>query len=205
MIEKIKKIIQNPLAVLPMVGAILILISLFTPFAISRGEEGISISSQSNVWYWGFYQGLSQTFYLNIPFMLNIFFPMATGVLATLILIISIEYGLDEEKRKVFGELLFIFVVIIYLSITLNVKLIEYAFSIMPDLEAVHPLLGIYHSFWRYRLAGFGNFGISIANFLLILVSIISLSKSRKSFFYIEITIISIWIIGQFIFFPYIL
>jgi hypothetical protein len=200
MIEKIKTIVKNKIAILQMVGAILIIISLFTPFAISRGLEGISISSQSNVWYWGVYQEQDQTFFLNIPFMLNIFLPMAMVVFSILILILSIEFGLNGIKRKLFGELIFILIVLIYLSMTLIVKLIEYSFSLMPDLE---PVLMSHAPFWSYRLAGFGNFGLNIGMFLVIASSIISLMKSRKSFFYIEITIMSIWIISQLVFFPF--
>jgi len=192
MIEKIKIIVKNKIATLPIIGAILIVISLFTPFAISMGLEGISISSQSNVWYWGFYEAQDQLLLLNIPFMLNILLPMTTVVCAILILILSIEFGLNEIKRKLFGELLFIFIVLIYLSMTLTVKLIEYSFSLMPDLE---PVLMRYAPFWSYRIAGFGPFGINIAIFLVILGSFISLFESRKSFFYIEITVIVIWII----------
>ena len=196
MIEKIKIIVKNKIAVLPILGAVLILISLFTPFAISMGLEGISISSQSNVWYWGFYEGQDQLLLLNIPFMLNIFLPMIVAVLAILMLILSIEFGLNEIKRKLYGELLFIFIVLIYLSITLTVRLIEYSFSLMPDLEYVFfPTSGIYHSFWRYRLTGFGPLGINIAILLGIVGSFISLLESRKSFFYIEITVSVIWII----------
>ena len=123
--------------------------------------------------------------------MLNIFLPMTTVVIAILILIFSIDFGLNEIKRKLFGELLFIFIVIIYLSMTLTVKLIEYSFSLMPDLE---PVVMSYADFWRYRIAGFSTFGINIGIFLVLTGSIISLSKSRKSFFKIEITIITIWI-----------
>ena len=200
MIEKIKTIVKNKIAILPMLGAILIIISLFTPFAISMGLEGISISSQSNVWYWGVYQEQDQTIFLNIPFKLNIFLPIAMVVFAILILILSIEFCLNDIKRKLFGELIFIFIVLIYLSMTLIVKLIEYSFSLMPDLE---PFVTRHAPFWSYRLAGFGNFGLTIAMFLVIAGSIISLIKSRKSFFYIEITIMSIWIINQLVFFPF--
>ncbi len=192
MIEKIRIIVKNKIAILPILGAVLIIISLFTPFAISMGLEGISVSSQSNVWYWGFYEGQNQILLLNIPFMLNILLPMTTFVCAILILILSIEFGLNEINRKLFGELLFIFIVLIYLSMTLTVKLIEYSFSLMPDLE---PVLMTGAPFWHYRIAGFGPFGINIAIFLVIVGSLISLLESRKSFFYIEITVIVIWII----------
>ena len=90
MIEEIKTIVRNKIAILPMLGAILIIISLFTPFAISKGLEGISISSQSNVWYWGIYQEQNQIFFLNIPFMLNIILSTTMIIFATLILILSI-------------------------------------------------------------------------------------------------------------------
>ena len=197
MIEKIKTIVRNKIAILPMLGAILIIISLFTPFAISKGEEGISISSQSNVWFWGIYQEQDQIFSLNIPFMLNIILPTTMIIFATLILILSIEFGLNDLKKKLYGELIFIFIVLIYLSMTLTVRLIEYAFSVMPDLQ---PSLWKYAPFWSYRLGGFGNFGINIGIFLVVLGSIISLIESRKSFFYIEITILLIWIINYLIF-----
>ena len=197
MIEEIKTIVRNKIAILPMLGAILIIISLFTPFAISKGLEGISISSQSNVWYWGIYQEQDQIFFLNIPFMLNIILSTTMIIFVTLILILSIEFGLNDLKRKLFGELIFIFIVLIYLSMTLTVRLIEYAFSVMPDLE---PALWTNAPFWSYRLGGFGNFGINIGIFLVVLGSIISLIESRKSFFYIEITILLIWIINYLIF-----
>jgi len=198
MIDKIKTIVRNPLALIPLLSSILIIIALFTPFAISRGEEGISISSQSNVWYWGIYQEQGQIFSLTIPFMLNIVLSMIVLFFAILILILSIEFGLNNVNRKLYGELIFIFIVLIYLSITLNTKYIEYAFSIMPDLE---PVLGTYASFWQYRLQGFGNFGINITIFFVVVVSIISLIESKKSFFYIEIIIVVIWIISSSIFF----
>ncbi len=197
MIEEIKTIVRNKIAILPMLGAILIIISLFTPFAISKGLEGISISSQSNVWYWGIYQEQEQIFSLKIPLMLNIILSTTMIIFATLILILSIEFGLNDLKKKLYGELIFIFIVLIYLSMTLTVRLIEYAFSVMPDLE---PALWSHAPFWSYRLAGFGNFGINIGIFLVVLGSIISLIESRKSFFYIEITIILIWIISYLIF-----
>ena len=109
MIDKIKTILRNKLvnklALIPMLGSILIIIALFTPFAISKGIEGISISSQSNVWYWGIYQEQDQIFSLTIPFMLNIVLPMITLFFAILILIISIEFGLNKLKRKLYGKL----------------------------------------------------------------------------------------------------
>lgn len=191
-----KTIVMNKIAIFPMLGAILVMIALFTPFAISEGYEGISLSSQSNVWYWGIYQEQDQAFSLNIPFSLNVFLPMAILAFAILILILSIEYGLNNIKRKLFGELLFIFVVLIYLSMSLTVRLIEYTFSIMPGLvEIFYPGSGIYMPFWRYREAGFGIFGIGFGIFLVIVGSIISLAKSRKGFFYIEITVIGIWVL----------
>lgn len=198
MLEKIKTIVRNKIAILPMLGAILIIISLFTPFAISKGLEGISISSQSNVWFWGIYQEQDQIFSLKIPFMLNVVLSTTMIIFATLILILSIDFGLNDLKKKLYGELIFIFIVLIYLSMTLTIKLIEYAFSVMPDLE---PALWTHAPFWSYRLGGFGNFGMNIGIFLVVLGSIISLIESRKSFFYIEITIILIWIIINTIFF----
>lgn len=198
MIEKINKIVQNKIALLPMLGAILIIVSLFTPFAISEGLEGISISSQSNVWYWGIYQEQDQTAFLNIPFRLNIFLPMAMVVFAILILIFSVEFGLNNLKRKLFGEFIFIFIVLIYISMTLTVSLIEYSFSLMPDLE---PYVYLHAPFWRYRLSGFGNFGLNIAIFLVIAGCIISLIESRKSFFYVEITTLQFLVIRTFFIF----
>ena len=195
MIEKIKTTIRNKLvnklALIPMLGSILIIISLFTPFAISREIEGISISSQSNVWYWGIYQEQDQIFKLTIPFMLNIVLPMIVLIFAILILILSIEFGLNKLNKKSYGELIFIFIVFIYISMTLTIKLIEYAFSIMPDLE---PALFTYAPFWSFRLYGFGYFGIYIAIFLVVVGSIISLNESKKSFFYIEIITFLIFI-----------
>ena len=201
MIDKIKTIsrnkLVNKLALIPMLGSILMIISIFTPFAISEGLEGISISSQSSVWYWGIYQEQDQIFSLNIPFMLNIFLSMAMFAFAILILILSIEFGLNNLKRKLFGEVIFIFIVLILFSMTLTIRLIEYAFSLMPDLEPVYsPESGIYYAFWSYRLSGFGHFGISIAIFLVVIGSLIALVKSRKSFFYIEITAVIVWIIS---------
>ena len=64
----------------------------------------------------------------------------------------------------------------------------------MPDLVAV---LGAHAPFWSYRDAGFGNYGLGIAIFLVIVGSFISLVKSRKSFFYIEISIIAFWIFSN--------
>jgi len=96
-------------------------------------------------------------------------------------------------NRKLFGELIFIFIVLIYLSITLNLTLVEYAFSLMPDLEPFH---GRHAPFWSYRLQGFGNFGINIAIFLIVEGSIISLIESKKGFFYVEIITVLIWIIS---------
>lgn len=199
MIDKIKTILRNPLAVIPMLGSILIIIALFTPFAISMGEEGISISSQSNVWYWGIYQEQDQIFSLAIPFMLNTILPIIILFFAILILILSIEFGLDNLNKKSYGELIFIFIVLIYLSITLNVKFIEYAFSLMPDLE---PWIGTHAPFWAYRSQGFGTFGINIAIFLVVVGSIFSLIESKKSFFYIEIITVLIWIISPLILWP---
>ena len=198
MIEKIKTILRNKLvnklALIPMLGSILIIISLFTPFAISKGEEGISISSQSNVWYWGIYQEQDQIFSLAIPFRLNIVLPMVVLFFAILILIFSIEFGLNNLNRKLYGELIFIFIVFIFLSMTLTTRLIEYAFSLMPDLET---MMMTHAPFWAYRLQSFGTFGINIAIFLIGLGSIISLNQSRKSFFYIEIIVtVLIWIIS---------
>jgi len=186
MIEKIKTILRNSLALIPLLSSILIIISLFTPFAISKGEEGISISSQSNVWYLGIYQEQDQIFSLAIPFRLNIVLSMVVLFFAILILILSIDFGLNKLNRKLYGELLFIFIVLIYLSISLNIKFIEYAFSVMPDLE---PMLGRNAPFWAYRFQGFGTFGINIAIFLIGLGSIMALIESRKSFFYIGIII----------------
>jgi len=203
MIDKIKTIVRNKLvnklALIPLLGSILIIISLITPFAISMGVEGISISSQSNVWYWGIYQEQDQIFSLAIPFMLNIVLPMIVLFFAIMILILSIEFGLNNLNRKLYGELIFIFIVLIYLSISLNIKFIEYAFSLMPDLE---PSLGTNAPFWSYRLQGFGNFGINIAIFLVVVGSIISLIESKKSFFYLEIITVLIWIISPLILWP---
>jgi len=197
MIDKIKTILRDPLvnklALIPMLGSILIIIALFTPFAISKGVEGISISSQSNVWYWGIYQEQDQIFSLAIPFMLNIILPMIMLIFTILIFILSIEFGLNKLKRKLYGELIFIFNLLIYLSMVLTIKLIEYAFSLMPDLE---PMLGGSAPFWIYRLQSFGNIGINIAIFLIVVGSIISLIESKNDFFYIEIIAVIIWIIS---------
>jgi len=197
MIDKIKTILRDPLvnklALIPMLGSILIIIALFTPFAISKGVEGISISSQSNVWYWGIYQEQDQIFSLAIPFMLNIILPMIMLFFTILIFILSIEFGLNKLKRKLYGELIFIFNLLIYLSMVLTIKLIEYAFSLMPDLE---PMLGGSAPFWIYRLQSFGNIGINIAIFLIVVGSIISLIESKNDFFYIEIIAVIIWIIS---------
>jgi hypothetical protein len=114
------------------------------------------------------------------------------------IFILSIEFGLNKLKRKLYGELIFIFIVLIYLSMILTIKLIEYAFSLMPDLE---PVLFTYAPFWSYRLYGFGYFGIYIAIFLVVVGSIISLNESKKSFFYIEIITFLIWIFSTFFLF----
>jgi hypothetical protein len=198
MIDKIKTIVRNPLALIPLLSSILIIIALFTPFAISKGEEGISISSQSNVWYLGIYQEQDQIFSLAIPFRLNIVLSMVVLFFAILILILSIEFGLNNINRKSYGELIFIFIVLIYLSITLNIKFIEYAFSLMPDLE---PVMFTHASFWSYRLYGFGSFGINIAIFLIGLGSIISLNESKKSFFYIGIIVTVLILIFNLLFF----
>ncbi|MBA7575920.1 hypothetical protein ES708_17756 [subsurface metagenome] len=200
MIEKIKTILRNKLeliALIPMLGSILIIISLFTPFAISKGEEGISISSQSNVWYWGIYQEQDQIFSLTTPFMLNIVLSMIILLFAISIFILSIAFGLNKLKRKFYGELIFIFIVFIFLSMMLTIKLIDYAFSLMPDLEPFH---GRHHPFWSYRLEGFGIFGIYVAIFLVVGGSIISLIESKNSFFYLEIITFLIWIIISFLF-----
>ena len=202
MSDKIKTILRNPLALIPMLGSILIIIALFTPFAISKGEEGISLSSQSNVWYWGIYQEQDQIFSLAIPFMLNTILPMIVLFFAIMILILSIEFGLNNLNRKLYGELIFIFIVLIYLSISLNIKFIEYAFSLMPDLE---PWIGTHAPFWVYRSQGFGTFGINIAIFLVVVGSFFSLIESKKSFFYIEIITVVIWIISSSIFLVYFL
>ena len=196
MIEKIKTIVRNKLvnklALIPMLGSILIIISLFTPFAISKGVEGISISSQSSVWYWGIYQEQDQIFKLTIPFMLNFVLPMIVLIFAILILILSIEFGLNNLNRKLYGELTFILIVLTYLSITLTIKFVEYAFSVMPDLET---MLGTHAPFWAYRFQGFGTFGINIAIFLIGLGSIMALIESRKSFFYVGIIITILFLI----------
>ena len=194
MIDKIKKILGNPLALIPMLGSILVIISLLTPFALSRGLEGISISSQSNVWYWGIYQDQDQILSLRIPFMLHVILSEIILFFAISIFILSIEFGLDNLKRKFFGELLFIFSVFIFCSMNLTIKLIEYAFSLMPDLE---PVMLTHAPFWSFRLYGFGLFGLIFAICLFILGSIISLIKSRKSFFYAEIIILLFFLIYQ--------
>ena len=134
MINKFKKILGNTLALIPMLGSVLVIISFLTPFALSRGLEGISISSQSNVWYWGIYQDQDQILSLRIPFMLHIILSEIILFFAISIFILSIEFGLDNLKRKLYGELLFIFTVLIYISMNLTIKLIEYAFSLMHDL-----------------------------------------------------------------------
>ena len=190
--EKIETIVRNLAWILPLLGAILILIALFTPFAVSKGVDGISISTQSDVWYWGFYKEQDRTLFLQMPFMLNVILSITMLFFAILILIFSIERGLNNLNRKSYGESIAIIIVLIYFLMTLTIKLIEYAFSLMPDLE---PYYGRYAPFWIYRIAGFGTFGINIAIFLVLTGSIISLSKSRKSFFYIDITVITIWII----------
>ena len=149
------------------------------------------------MWFWGIYQEQDQIFSLKIPLMLNIILPTTMIIFATLILIFSIEFGLNDLKKKLYGELIFILIILIYFSMTLTVRLIEYAFSVMPDLE---PALWSHAPFWRYQLGGFGNFGINIGILLVVLGSIISLIESKKSFFYIEITILIIWIISSLIF-----
>ena len=189
MIDKIKTILRNKLvnkliALIPMLGSILMIISLFTPFAISEGLEGISISSQSSVWYWGIYQEQDQIFSLSIPLKLNIVLFMISLFFAISILILSIEFGLDNLKRKFYGEVLFIFTALIYFSMNLTISLIEYAFSLMPDLE---PMIGASAPFWTYRFGGFGFFGFNFGLCLIVLGSITSLIESKKSFFYIEI------------------
>ena len=194
MINKFKKILGNTLALIPMLGSVLVIISFLTPFALSRGLEGISISSQSNVWYWGIYQDQDQILSLRIPFMLHIILSEIILFFAISIFILSIEFGLDNLKRKLYGELLFIFTVLIYISMNLTIKLIEYAFSLMPDLE---PVMFTHAPFWSYRFYGFGLVGLILALCLFILGSIICLMKSRKGFFYAEITTLLLFISYQ--------
>jgi len=191
--EKIETIVRNLAWILPLLGAILILIALFTPFAVSKGVDGISISTQSDVWYWGFYKEQDRTLFLQMPFMLNVILSVTMLFFAILILIFSIERGLNNLNRKSYGESIAIIIALIYFLMTLTIKLIEYAFSLMPDSEIFY---GKYYHFWAFRLVSFGFSGINLAIILINLGSILSLSKSRKSFFYIEITAFAIWILG---------
>jgi len=195
MAEKIKTIARNKIAILPLLGAILIIISLFTPFAISEGWEGISISSQSNVWYWGIYHEQGQTEFLQMPFMLNVILSIIMLFFAILILTFSIEFGLGNLNKKLFGEAIAIFIALIFLSMTLTIKFIEYAFSLMPD-QVTFMWKNV--SFWAFRLESFGFFGIYIAIVLIVLGSIISLKASKKSFYYLEIVAFLIWIFSSF-------
>lgn len=193
--EKKETIIWKIIWILPMIGAVLIIISLFTPFAVSKGVEGISIASQSDVWYWGWYREQGLTEFLQIPLTLNVILSIIMLFCAMLILVFSIEYGLNNLNRKSYGEIIAIITPLIYFSMTLTIKFIEYAFSLMPDSEII---LGKYAHFWVYRLGSFGSFGIYLAIILINVGSILSLSKSKKSFFYIEITAFTIWMFGVF-------
>jgi len=192
--EKIETIVRNLGWILPLLGAVLILIALFTPFAVSKGVDGISISTQSDVWYWGFYKGQDRTLFLPKSFLLNVILSIIMLFFAILILVFSIIYGLNHLNRKSYGESIAIIVVLIYFLMTLTIKFTEYAFSLMPDSDTTY--MGKYFHFWAFRLESFGFSGINLAIILINLGSILSLSKSRKSFFYIEITAFTIWILG---------
>lgn len=191
MSKKIESIGRDMIWMLPMLGAIFIIIALFTPFALSIGAEGISMSSQSDVWYWGFYQEQGQTEFLQTPVMLNVILSIVMLLFAILILIFSMKCGLNKLNRKTYGEAIAIFVAFIYFSMTLSVTFIEYAFSLLPDLETAY--FGLNSPFWAYRIGSFGISGINYAIFLIILGSILSLRKSKKSFFYLDIICLILW------------
>ena len=89
MIEKFFANKWNATAILPLGGAILMIFALFTPFVVSRGVEDISIVSQSDVWYWGFYRGNCQIDFLRTPFMLNVILSIIMLFFALLILALS--------------------------------------------------------------------------------------------------------------------
>lgn len=192
MIEKLRAIKWNTTAILPLIGAVLLIFALFTPFVVSRGVEDISIASQSDVWYWGFYVGNGQIGFLRMPFMLNVILSIIMLFFAILILALSIEHGKNKLNRKSFGELIGIFSLFIFLLMTLAIRFIEYGFSLMPDLEK--SFFDLNADFWAYRIGSFGYFGIMTAIELIVIGGIISLKESRKSFFYIEITAFIIWL-----------
>ncbi|MFX0076016.1 MAG: hypothetical protein ACFE96_11275 [Candidatus Hermodarchaeota archaeon] len=192
MFETLRAIKWNKTATLPLVGAVLMVFALFTPFVVSRGVEDISIASQSDVWYWGFYNGNGQIGFLRMPFMLNVIMSILILFFAILTLVLSIEHGINNLNRKLFGELIGIFSLFIYLSMTLTIGFIQYGFSLLPDLEKT--FFGLNADFWAYRKGSFGYYGVIAAMAIIIIGSIISLRKSRKSFFYIEITAFILWL-----------
>ncbi len=191
MSKKLETIGRDMIWMLPMLGAIFIIIALFTPFALSIGAEGISMSSQSDVWYWGFYREQGQTEFLQTPVMLNVILSIIMLLFAILILVFSMKCGLNKLNRKTYGEAIAIFVAFIYFSMTLSITFIEYAFSLLPDLEPAYA--GLSTPFWSYRIGSFGISGINYAIFLIVLGSLLSLRESKKSFFYIEITGLILW------------
>lgn len=189
MFKEIKLVLENKIALIPLIGSILIIISFLVPYAISEGITDISIASQSDVWYWGIFGTEGQYFSLNVPFRLNIALSIITLFFAFLIGLLSILFGLNKLNQKFFGELIFIFSVLISISTSLLTKVIEFSFSIRPDLE---PFLDSNAPFWGYRIYGFGMYAIGIAIFLIIVGSLLSLKDSRKSFFYLAL-IYLIW------------
>ncbi len=198
MLKKLKLVLENKIALMPLVGSILIIVSFLTPYAISEGITDISIASQSDVWYWGIYGTEGEFFSLIVPFRLNIALSIITLFFTFLIGLLSIFFGLNKLNQKFFGELIFIFSVLIYTSTSLLTKVIDFSFSIRPDLE---PFLHSNAPFWGYRIYGFGMYAIGIAIILIILGSLLSLKDSRKSFFYLAL-IYLIWeILAQLFFF----
>jgi len=158
------------------VFALILLITIFTPFAIPVYRGVVSKEALSYVWIWGLCYGQGQFFFLIMPFGLAFFLIL----FAILILMSSFELNKNKINFGKFGEQMFIYSFLIILVSVILRAIIEYSFLFFSDVPLVYGSTRA--DFWTYHSPGFGYFGIFITSYLLLNASLASIGYSKSNF-----------------------
>jgi hypothetical protein len=160
--------------VIAIIIAFLLLITLFTPFAIPVDRGIDSKEALSFVWIWGLCYGQGEFFFLIMPmgFFLILF--------AILIVICSFELKKHKLSLVKFGERVFIFSFLIFIISFVLMAIIEYSFLYFPNV----PTMGLGKAdFWSYHLPGFGYIGVFFISYFFLNVSLALMGYGRSNFF----------------------
>ncbi len=154
--------------------AFILLITLFTPFAIPVDRGIDSKEALSFVWIWGLCYGQGEFFFLIMPmgFFLILF--------AILILMSCFELKKHKLSLVKFGERVFIFSFLMIIVSIVLMAIIEYSFLSFSNVPITG---GRKADFWSYHLPGFGYIGVFFISYLFLNVSLAVMGYSRSNFF----------------------